>query len=359
MKYLYALPLVLLLLASCADEKKNENKEEPIDPAKTDWAFYKLSGKVKNLSERSYSYTDNTKGAFASETGMPDSDLQFDGRGMLSLEKKHNTAGLSEEITYKGKKNTVKAIQYINGQPGIITEYNRNKKGNLTAITRRDKSNAQIDRIEMKFEGKNMVEKTTYNNQNNAIDKNTYSYDKKGNMIGESVFMGTQSAKVRVQYEYDEKSHKISEVRYSADKLNEKTSFLYEGDNVVSKETTDGNSVLQYSEKYVFDKEGNVTGFLRYEKLSNSRLEEAYVYDANNNMVSFITTLNKQVTQKIVNKYDKNNNLISTVAIDGAGKVTNKRTYAYQYDSNNNWTKKIVTINDMPAFLVERTINYY
>jgi len=358
MKYLYALPLLLLLLTSCKDEKK-EAEEQAIDLAKTDWATHKLKGKVKSFSEKSYTYASSVKGAFGNENQKLDTDIAFNSRGMQLLEKKYNGAGIAEENTYDGKKNLVKTVQYINGKPGIITQYSRDKRGNITSIIRRDKSNAQIDRIEMKFEGKNMVEKTTYNNQDHPIDMNTYAYDKKGNMTGESVFMGTHSAKVRATYEYDEKGHKIGEIRYTEDKITDKTAYVYENEKLISKKTTDGNGIIEFSENSTYDKDGNLTNYFRYEKLSNSRIEENYTYDSNKNMLSFLVKENDKPVLKTLYTYDNNNNLISVISTDGAGKLLDKRSYTYQYDENNNWTKKTVDIKGEPAFILERTYSYY
>jgi len=358
MRYLYTLPLTLLLLVSCKNDKEEE-AGTAVDYAKTDWAYYKLKGKVKSFSEKSYTYAGSKKGAPGSENQALDIDVAFNSRGMQVTDKRYNAGGLAEESVYQGKNKLVKTIQYINNLPGITTQYSRDKKGNVTSIIRRDKSNAQIDRVEMKFQGKNMVEKNTYNNQDHPIDMNTYVYDKSGNMTGESNFMGIQSAKVRVAYAYDEKGHKTEEMRYTEDKLVEKTAYLYKDGKLVSKETSSGNSALEYVEKYVYDKNGNLTVVFSFDKPRNLRVEETYTYDNNNNRLSYTEKENEKLIQKTAYTYDKNNNLTAAVTVDATGKKADDRSYAYEYDSNNNWTKKIVTIKGEPAFVVERTYTYH
>ncbi|MES2487192.1 MAG: RHS repeat domain-containing protein, partial [Bacteroidota bacterium] len=94
-------------------------------------------------------------------------------------------------------------------------------------------------------------------------------------------------------------------------------------------------------------------------KLSNSRIEENYTYDSNKNMLSFLVKENDKPVLKTLYTYDNNNNLISVISTDGAGKLLDKRSYTYQYDENNNWTKKTVDIKGEPAFIVERAYTYY
>ena len=360
MKYLYGVPLLFLLLTSCAKDKK---EEEVLDRAKTDWAVYKLNGNVKSVTEKSYTYVNSIKGPSGRENQMlRDTDLQFDAKGNLTNLKTYRTeTSVAEEYIQQGKDKIIKRIQYVEDQPGIITEYLYDESGkNNTSITRRNASNAQQDRIEMKFRGNNMVEKTTYNNQNHPIDIITYDYDEKGNVKGENWFVGIQTVKVRSGYKYDDKNRKIEETRYTPEALISRTVYAYnDNDKLVSEETFGTDGKLEYSEKFGYDANNNMISQVTYQPAENSRSEEIYTYDKNNNMLSMTFSKSGVVVNKVQYAYDVNNNLIASKGMDGTGKVRDSRTYKYEYDANNNWTKKIVTVNGQPQFIEQKTITYY
>jgi hypothetical protein len=358
MKYIYALPAALmLLLVSCKDDK---DTEATIDPKKTDLYAFKLNGKVKSLSERSFSYKGAVKGDPAGESSRSgDTDWEFDEKGMAASEINLSKGKPVHENTYKGRKNPVKEIQYVNGSPGIISEHTYDKNGNLSAKIRKTGKNEQIDRIENKYQGKNLVEKNTFNNQNTPIDKITYAYDKNGNMTEENIYMGTHAVKVRVKYEYNKENQKVLESHYNQDKLTDKTVYAYDGKKLVSKVTLNANNEVEYSEKYAYDAKGNITKFIQFEKYANSETEELRTYDANSNLISAVSTVKDKVNYKELYAYDKNNNVVSIMVTNGDGQVLDNRNYAYTYDGNKNWTKKVVHIMGQPAFVVERNIKYY
>lgn len=359
MKKLYLLPLALLILASCKDDKKAEQEKPAVDFDKTDWNADKLKGEVKSVSQKSFAYNGGVKGASANEPGMYDIDLQYNATGMLVSEKKYNGSAILQEHTYNGRKKPIKEIQYTNGTPGVVTEYTYNKDGNTTSITKRTGSNAQIERIEKVYKGKNLVELNTYNNQNTPLNKITYSYDKDGNVIEENVYGEMQVAKIRAEYGYNSNGHKTSEKRFNDGKLEYKIQYNYDGDRLMSEITSDDKEGLIYSKIFGYDANGNITKNESFEKSTNIRSEEVNTYDANNNIATSTITENKKLLSKTLYTYDTNNNLTSVKSIDGTGKIIYNRSYNYTYDDKNNWIKKEVIINGQPAFVVQRTIQYY
>jgi hypothetical protein len=290
---------------------------------------------------------------------MYDNDVKYDEKGMLTSEKKYNAAVLVQENTYNGRKKPLKEIQYTNGIPGLVTEYMYNNDGNPSSVTKRTGANAQIERVEKVYKGKNLTEVTTYNNQNTLLNKITYDYDREGNITEEFVYGEMQIAKVHTVYEYDGKGHKTGETHYNEGKLDYKTSYNYDGDRLMSIVTADNNAVIAHTRVFAYDAKNNKTKDETFEKGSNRRSEEVMSYDANNNMVSSVITENKQLQGKTLYTYDSNNNLTSVKVIDSKGKLADNRNYTYTYDGHNNWTKKEVSIAGQPAFVVERTITYY
>ena len=359
MKYLYPLAL-LLLLASCKDEEK-ETKTS-VDREKTDWSFYKLQGNVKTISEKSYEiHGSDQKGATKHEVqSRHDSDLTFNEKGLLVLEKKWMANNIPfEEIQFNGRDNMESKTQYINGQPGIKTEQQRDKSGNITAIIRRNGDNSQLDRVVLTYKGKNLVEKKSFNSQDNPTDRTTYTYDPKGRLKGEEMYLNTEYVQVRNQYEYDAENRKISETRYSKDKMIYKTVFAYDGKNVTKKETTAPSGAIEYREKSSYDKKGNLLERYIVDSADKSVTHEVCNYDANSNPTSVKVDVNNVPQSEILYTYDGHGNVTAVKISNGKGESLDSREYGYEYDDQGNWTKKSVIINGKPSFVAERKISYF
>jgi len=357
MRYLYSIAL-LLLLASC----KEEEKKKPADHTKAEWSFYKLEGHVKSVSERSYEAVGNwQKGSTRQEIASAhDTDMGFNEKGLLISEKKWLNGTMPfEESKFNGRGNEISKMQYINGQLGIKTEHSRDKAGNVTAIIRRNGDNTQLDRTAMTYNGKLLTEKKTFSNQDNPNGRTTYVYDKKGNLKGENLYLNTEYIQVKNLYEYDAQNRKISETRYSKDKTLYKTTFEYDGKNITKKETTGPDGAVTMTEKSSFDKEGNLLERYITDTYDRSVTHEAYKYDNNGNMLSYVISRNGSKEQELINIYDSHNNLTATKTANAKGEIIDSRTYTYEYDAKGNWTKKTVSLTDQPAFIVERKIEYF
>jgi hypothetical protein len=359
MKKLYILPAsLMLLLVSCKSDKK-ETEETPVDPKKTDVYADKLNGRVKSVSEKSFSYTDGIKGVPAYEPGKMDVDAQYDEKGMLTSEKKYNAGIIIQENTYKGKNIPLKTIQYNNGTPGMITEFSYNKDGKKTTEIRRTGNNQQIDKIELVYKGKNIVEKNTYNNQNTLIGKISYDHDKAGNVIEENIYNEMQIVTVQIVSEYDGKGHKTGDVGYNNNTIAYKTSYNYDGDKLMSKITANASGAVEFVDTFEYDANGNITKHETTEPILKRRSIEINTYDKNNNLISSNISENNKPVSRSVFAYDKNGNLILVKVLDNTEKMVDNRVYTYTYDSQNNWIKKEIKINDKPAYIVERTVTYY
>lgn len=360
MKYFYPICL-LLFLAGC---QKEDEKKEVIDRAKTDWAFYNLNGDVKSISTKSFTVVNAAggKGKPQHENGTDrDTDLTFNEEGMLIKEKLwKNGIKPYSETTFEGRERITNAVQFINGIPGVKTEYLWDSEGNNTAITKRNADHTPMSRIEMKYRKGNMIEKITYNAQNNPIDKKTYSYDDKGNKIGEAIYLRSEYVQYKLHYKYNDKNKLIEEAQYDKDgKLLYRTTYVYKGDNLIKTETFNDKGEVEYSEKSNYDKNGNLTAQVIYEKFSNTTTVEKYQYDSFNNKIMVSVSNNDVPVFKISYKYDDKNNVIASNAFDGHGKPRDSRAYTYKYDDKGNWIEKTVAIGGKSSFIVERSIKYF
>lgn len=355
MKYLYPLAM-LLFLASCQKEEK-----KVIDRAKTDWAFYKLEGDVKSSSTKSWRVDAQLNKIKTEHEDMSthDGEINFGEDGMLVSDKYYLNDLPFEETNYKGREKKQQTIQYIANAPGVKTEYSWDKAGNNTSITRRNADNTQIDRIEMKYQGKKLAEKKTFNAQNIVTDKITYMYDSKGNVNEENLYQGSESVQFKAVYKYDKKNRKISEARYN--KNSEKhyeTLFKYEGNNLAKKYTVNNKGEIEYSEDFTYDNKGKELTHTTFEKFDNSTTKDTYSYDAKGNKATWEIVKNGKLFMKALYTYDTHNNNIMIAVNDATGKEVDKREYIYEYDEKGNWTKRTVKINGVPQYIAERQIAY-
>ncbi|MFP9099208.1 hypothetical protein ACLI09_09155 [Flavobacterium sp. RHBU_24] len=357
MKYLY-IPLVLLLLTSCAEEKKANPKPEH---SKTDWAFYKLKGEVQSVSEKSVKVTDGAAVSGHEVSSQHDTDMAFDDYGKLIHIKQWIKENMPyEETTYNGKDRILKRTQYLGGTPMMITENQWDASGeNLTATIRRNPDNSQIDRIENRYQRGKLTEKLTYNGQDTPVDKITYEYDNAGNLILENLYLGVATVKVISKYAYNEKKQKTSEARYNSGKINYHIYFEYEGDKITKKETLDSVGKPEYTELFDYDAAGNVIKHLTKERYDNSETAESFVYDKNNNVTTWIINKKGAPPVTTIKTYDMHGNLLSSKTVQGENTVLDAHEYEYVYDKNGNWTSKKILIKGKPSFQVSRKITYH
>jgi hypothetical protein len=359
MKYIYSLSLLLLLLTSCGkDEKK------AIDHSKTDWAFYKLNGEISSISQKSYETLDGkTKGPSKQETPSEHNyDMTFNEEGMLIMEKKWVKDTLPyEEVKYKGREVVVNKIQYAGGVPSLKTDYVYDEKGkNNLSITRRNGNNTPFDKVVMKYKNNKIIEKITYNEQQNPSNRIIYSYDGKGNLTGENYYGATDVILHKTEYKYNDKNQKMLEIHYTKDGNKEyETHYTYSGDKIASAETYNAKGELSYIEKSTFDNKGNITSQYTFDKFDGLHVRQEYKYDNKGNNTEWIAFEGETITNKASYGYDKYGNLTKVLTIGKGGKVIEDKAYNYEYNKKGNWIKKVFISNGRPAIITERTISYF
>jgi len=358
MKSLYPL-CVLFLLTSCAEEKK---EAVVTDRTKTDWATYKFEGNVKSVSEKSYETTDGQqKGKTRHENlSAHDYDLTFNENGMLIAEKQwiDGTVPYTER-KFNGKEKVLEELKYIQGSPSIKKQNTYDKNGNITGTIRRNHDNTQLDRTQMTYDGKNLMEKKTFSNQDTPNGKITYIYDRKGNLKGENIYLDSEYVQAKNLFQYDSQNRKIAETSYSKDKVLYTTEYEYSGKNLIRKETKDADGKLLSSEKTAYDEKGNPVARYSYDSYDNAETKDEFIYDKNNNLIQWNLARNNAKEMQVDYTYDGHNNITATKAINGKGEIMDDHTYTYEYDKEGNWTKKIISVNGKPAIITERTFTYF
>lgn len=346
-----------LFIISCQGNLKEQPKPNHKD---SDWAHFKLNGEVHTVSERSVKFTNGTPEPGREQTSTQDTDFTFDDFGYLTNEKRWIKNEVPfEEIVYKDYKTPLKRTQYTNGTATIVTENQWDPaKENLLGILRRNPDNTQIDRIAYRLDKGNPVEKATYNNQDNLVEKITYGYNKKGKVRTEELYKNGITLQYRVQYEYDGENNKISETRYSTDKKLFTTNYEYSDKKVTLKSTTNSAGQPAYTETFTYNNTGLVTKHTTFENATNEEVTEIYTYDEKNNLLSVITSTTGQPQIEVTYTYDANDN-VTTAKIKSGNDTVEAREFTYSYDKNKNWTKKTTLIGGAKAFEVTRKISYF
>ena len=278
------------------------------------------------------------------------------------MEKKSNKkGGPFEQVTYNGREHKIEQIQYVNDSPGIKTEFSWDETGkHNTAITRRNPDNSQIDRKAIKKEKGKLVEKITYNLQDNPIDRMTYMYDKNGNLTGENLYLGTEVIQIKNQYKYNSKNQKVTEARYDKDSnIIFTTEYEYDGDNLIIKKVTDKNGETEYMEKMSYTPKGELEIKTTLDSFDGTETIERFQYDNNGNKTSRIVEKNNEVSLKVKYKYNDKGLLEELAVIDSKENPVDTRAYTYTYDEKGNWIEKLITINGERKFIEKREITYY
>lgn len=359
MKFYITLLVLLLCFTSCSDKKD----KKPVDHAKSDWAAFQLQGNVKSAEERSYQIINGKKGQRMREIiSDHDTDLFFNEDGQLTKEIKWNTDSKPfEQNIYQGKDHKISLTQYVNGKPAIKTQFSWDKTGKEnTAILRLTPDNRQIDRITMMYKANNLIEKRTYNIQDNPSDKIEYRYDQKGNVIEELLYLGSEFVQFRNQFEYNDAKQKVSETRLNKDgKILFKTLFKYENGRLVATETYNDKNEADYIEKNSYDDKGNVIRHYTFEKFDGSETVDEFTFDAAGNKTQWTATRNGQPLIKVAYGYDTHKNLTSVHAEGAQDKPIDDRTYKYTYDKKGNWITRTAQIGNKVTVLTERKIKYF
>lgn len=200
-----------------------------------------------------------------------------------------------------------------------------------------------------------------------------FTFNKDGNILYaiESIY--------KKKFVYDSKGYRIEWYKYkSNDHLDCKGTYKYDSKgNMIEKTHCDDDGSLINKETYINDSKGNIiemntyyasggTGKTTYQYDSKGNLIEevfhsglkgkiTYKYDSKGNMIEE----NISDDMKIVFSYDSNGNMIIKQIVYGLGAGTYYK-YEYEYDSKDNWIKKIEKNKKGEAIrIIERKIVYY
>jgi hypothetical protein len=181
-----------------------------------------------------------------------------------------------------------------------------------------------------------LIESNYYDSKNNLISKTKMKNDDKGNEIELNDYNSYGELNTKWLYKYDSRDNQIEGNNYSSDgNLSSRWTYNYD---------SNGNKI----ETNCFDSNGNIS------------FKWATLYDKKGNAIEckYLNSLGT-ITSKWTMEYDENNNKTVYNYNDFENNTAENRTYKYDYDKTNNWTRQIIFKNGIPLFIIEREIEYY
>lgn len=238
----------------------------------------------------------------------------------------------------------------------------------------------EIDKYILFNEVGNQVEEDHYNSEGNLFLTYTFEYDDKGNQVEWNTHYSASNLDEKLIYKYDSKGRKIEMIKYnSSGSLDVKCTYKYdEQGNLI-----DWNTFNEFGYKY--DEQGNVidwNAFNEFGKLINKTIykyddignqiemkwydsdgnilaRHTYNYDDKGNKIEVNWHTPTAFIPRFIYKYDYHRNIIEEYIYNSEGSLDLKKSYEYEYDNKSNWIKKIVYIDNFPAYILERKIVYY
>ena len=175
-----------------------------------------------------------------------------------------------------------------------------------------------------------------YDNLGNIWKKDTYVYNKAGQIIEIKSVDNEQKPFFRYTYKYDAKGNEIERVSY--DKSNE----------VIQKTTQVYNSKGELVERAEYDSYGELIQKNTYKYDEKGQLIEQQGRNTDGSLAFLI-------------KFTYNNmgECVQSTTFNRKGEETSKLIQQYKVDANKNWTNLTQYANGKATYITERTIEYY
>lgn len=308
----------------------------------------------------------NLTGSFSAEGKKGTNLIQLNGAGVKGKEAEiSETSAITNIVTSSAY--SKKKLEVIKDETSLTnTSVAKRKtdadkdglKGKVKNITTNGKYLTKYD------ENGNKLEENT---RQEAIDegedvKTTFKYDGKGYLIERNELYLTSKSETKTSLKNDELGRMIEEKSSESNK----TTYKYDNNGYLIETAfwviTKGKIQSKYTYKY--DIKGNLSEMSEYVdfgkgiKLNSTNF---YTYDDKANMIEnkLDNASFKQFNTKITYKYDDKNNILEQINYDATGKLTNKISLKYEYDINNNWTKKTTMYKGGTPSTTSRKIEYY
>ncbi len=315
MKTSYGLILLVFFNLSSITFLAAQNKG--LEIVKTDLEKAQLSGKIKQIKQEYYIAQEKFGEVVL---GKRDGTTTYSGENTLTI---FDDKGYKiEEIQYKSD-SSLERYKCNDGKVIEISDY---------------KSDGSLKRKYInKYDGNGLeLESNEYGMDGNLTVRVTYSYDDKGNMIQSEGYKSDGGLTSRYKNECDNKGNILQRIGYKPDgSLNSKWVYSYdENGNMVKSSIYNLDGTIKNQYNYKYDGKKNLIEEDKYQ--SDVTLE-----------------------YRVVNKYDDRGNQIEESKFKADGSLDYQNTWKYEFDAQNNWTKKFVYKNNIIGHVFIREIRYY
>ncbi len=314
-KIIFFPTILVIVLISCSNLKSDNHKEDAKALIHTIKKRYKG---VKTI-------------------GNPVPIPEFDPAGQRIIH-----SSINEDLIYNKNESEIDKIWYTeSGEKWYRELYTYNEDGALSS------------RKEYNY---NYSEGTSERLKDSVI---MYLFDTRGNLI-EKYRLNEDSTKSLLSTtinSYNEEGKLIEAITNNADNtLNKRKVIVYNDDK---KKTTnfDKNGNIQLESKVTFSKHLKpILDSIILPGVDTILLESKY--DAKGNQIEE-SIKSGQGFVKSTYKYDIKGNVVHSIKYDIDENIVFKANYKYEFDSNNNWTKRITIVNDSTTHTTERIIKYF
>ena len=175
-----------------------------------------------------------------------------------------------------------------------------------------------------------------YDNLGNLWKKDTYVYDKAGQILEVKSVDNEQKPFFRYAYKYDSRGNEIERINY--DKSNE---------------------IIQRTTQ-VFDDQGQLIERAEYDSYGELIQKNTYKYNEKGQRIEQ-KGHNTDNSLAFVIKYVYNNvgECVQTTTFNNKGEETSKLIQQYKVDAHKNWTNRTQYSNGKATYITERVIEYY
>lgn len=200
-----------------------------------------------------------------------------------------------------------------------------------------------------------------------------YEYDELGKISNEIVldaprgFISLNGKKSKdsivpseIQYKYNGKNQILRKIEYNLrGEPNYITEFKYDKSGKISSEKIKYFDIPSESHDYKYDQNNQLIEY-KWRDLELDLFEKTtYEYLHGHLRMELMEKFEFGVKEGSINYIYQKGLPVEIVEVDGDGKVIKKEAIRYEFDSNGNWTKKIITINENEIFIVTRKIEYF
>ena len=268
------------------------------------------------------------------------------------------------EYSYEVKKIHGKQQNVLIGKNG----YNYNEQGNKSIeYTYNPDGTLDAKSVFIYDEKGILIEEDSYNPDGSSGFTNTYKYDRRGNITSIKLYDTYGSLFVRTASDYDNNNNETEEINYTQilendrhkDIVLNKTTWRYDDKgNMIEERYYERDTTMTRHTFYKYDENGNKVEQSKWE--SGITLKTTYKYNSDGNPIEETQyDAGNYIALKIITTYDDKGNETQERFYDRDNNLQTQTIFQLSYDKNGNWIRKTQLDNDKIIVITVREIAYY